>query len=416
MASPCNSLNVQTVKVSQLSSISRTIKPSDSFLVIQNDASKSSRKATFANLLTFLSTVPSGSYSGSFTGSVRGHFTGSVTGSFKGRMSASNAFTNKVAFHGTSSWAANANHALTADAIVGSPAGVANQFTYWTGLNTLGSTTYLTIASTNNKSLLNLPGRIMVNRPFDFGNTANSVMPQMIQYSQSYELYEIGMQYANNYIRTGKNFAIFYSGSYDIGALSPTGKEAFWSPDTAAKIGKSGWTVVGVRQRLFGIGHFAKTDQVDAQCHVHLSSSFGWPGGYNPNANVWLVTSGSNFTKLARLTGTGQLDVKGDIVAYSTFASSDARLKNDIQPIEDGYGKLSNLNPVSFTWESNNQSDFGLIAQEVEKLYPEFVKDHMTGYKAVKYNSFIPLLIKTVQEQQEQIFDLIKRIETLESK
>jgi hypothetical protein len=416
MASPCNSLNVQTIKVSQLNSISRTIKPSDSFLVIQNDTpTKSSRKATFANLLTFLSTVSSGSYSGSFTGSARGHFTGSFTGSFKGRMSASNAFTNKVAFHGTSSWAANANRALTADAIVGSPAGVADQFTYWTGLNTLGSTTYLTIASTNNKSLLNLPGRIMVNRPFDFGNTANSVMPQIIQYSQSYELYEIGMQYANNYIRTGKNFAIFYSGSYNIGALAATGKEAIWSPDTSAKIGKSGWTVVGVRQRLFGIGHFSKTDQVNAQCHVHLSSSFGWPEGYDPNANVWLVTSGSNFTKLARLTGTGQLDVKGDIVAYSTFASSDARLKNDIQPIEYGYDKLSNLNPVSFTWESNDQPDFGLIAQEVEELYPEFVKEDMNGYRAVKYNSFIPLLIKTVQEQQHQIFDLLKRVESLES-
>lgn len=137
--------------------------------------------------------------------------------------------------------------------------------------------------------------------------------------------------------------------------------------------------------------------------------------GYDPNANVWLVTSGSNFTKLARLTGTGQLDVKGDIVAYSTFASSDARLKNDIQPIEYGYDKLSNLNPVSFTWESNDQPDFGLIAQEVEELYPEFVKEDMNGYRAVKYNSFIPLLIKTVQEQQHQIFDLLKRVESLES-
>lgn len=416
MASPCNSLNVQTVKVSQLNSISRTIKPSDSFLVIQNDTPKTSNQATFANLLTFLSTVPSGSYSGSFSGSARGHFTGSFTGSFKGYMSASNAFINKVAFHGSSSWAVNANHALTADAIVGSPAGVANQFTYWTGLTTLGSTPYLTIDSTKNNIGPNIsPGRIMVNRPFDFGDTYLVLGPQIIQYSQSYELYEVGMQAANNYIRTGKNFAIFYSGSYNVGQTDG-GKEVVWSPDKSVNIGKSGWTVVGVRQRLFGIGHFPKSSQVNAQCHVHLSSSFGWPGGYDPNANVLLVTSGSNFTKLARLNGAGQLDVKSDIVAYSTFAASDARLKNDIQPIEDGYGKLSNLNPVSFTWESNNQSDFGLVAQEVEKLYPEFVKDHMTGYKAVKYNSFIPLLIKTVQEQQEQIFDLIKRIETLESK
>ena len=108
------------------------------------------------------------------------------------------------------------------------------------------------------------------------------------------------------------------------------------------------------------------------------------------------------------------MDVRGDIVAYSTFATSDARLKEDVAPIEDAYTKLSSLNPVSFVWSHTDQADFGLIAQEVEEIFPEFVKDNMDGYKTVKYTSFIPLLIKTIQEQQQLIESLQDRVATLE--
>lgn len=436
MASPCNSLNVQTIKISNLSAINgRTatgnrIKPNDIFLLIQNGRTDSpantnlySRRATCKDLVTFLASVPSGSYSGSFSGSAKGHFTGSFTGSFKGYISASRYFNNKVAFHGTSSWAANAVRALSADTVAGCPTGTGDldHFTYWTGTNTLGSvpSMYVNATQPNNGNVGT--GRIIVSRTLRMNQGATLPFDGMygqhlIQYSRSYDMYDIGFQPWNNYVRTGRNFAIFYSGSYDSNSTDIGGKDVIWTPDVASKIGKSGWTVLGVRQRLLGIGHFPKSSLVDAQCHIHLSSSYGWPVGYNPNANVWLVTSGSAMTKLARLNGSGQLDVAGDVIAASTFASSDERLKDEIFPIEDAYEKLEPLNPVSFVWDANRSPDFGLLAQDVEEIYPEFVREDMHGYKTVKYTSFIPLLIKTVQEQQQQIAELTDRIAALESK
>jgi hypothetical protein len=438
MASPCNSLNVQTIKISNLSAINgRTatgnkIRPNDLFLLIQNgitDAPTStnlySRRATCKDLVTFMASVPSGSYSGSFSGSAKGHFTGSFTGSFKGYISASSHFNTKVAFHGTSSWAANATNALTANVATGCPTGTGllNCATYWNGTNTLtySNWTIYNLLAPNPGAAVggnNGTGRINISRPLQMNQGAIFGMygPHFIQYSRSYDMYDIGLQASSSYIRTGRNFAIFYSGSYASNATQQGGKDTLWTPDVAAKIGKSGWTVMGIRQRLFGIGHFPKSTLVDAQCHVHLSSSYGWPVGYNPNTNVWLVTSGSAMTKLARLSGSGQLDVAGDVIAASTFASSDERLKDEIFPIEDAYEKLEPLNPVSFVWDANRLPDFGLLAQDVEEIYPEFVREDMHGYKTVKYTSFIPLLIKTVQEQQQQITELTDRIAALESK
>jgi hypothetical protein len=76
------------------------------------------------------------------------------------------------------------------------------------------------------------------------------------------------------------------------------------------------------------------SDNVNAQLHLHLSGSTGWPSGYNPNSNVFLITSGSSQTKLLRVSGSGNWMLVGDIVALSTFATSDIRLKDNIRPIE----------------------------------------------------------------------------------
>lgn len=453
MASPCNSLNVQTIKISNLSTINgrsatgNKIRPNDLFLLIQNGRTDApantnlySRRATFTNFVTFLASVPTGSYSGSFSGSAKGHFTGSFTGSFKGYISASNHFNRKVAFHGTSSWAVSASHALTADTAKGGTIGegVIDHFAYWSGsIHKLGSVPSMYVNTTypNNGNAGN--GRIILSRPLRMNQGDELPWDGMygqhiIQYSRSFDMYDIGFQPWNSYIRTGKNFAIFYSGSYDYmppynapDTAPPYGeeKDVTWVPvnkgDSDGKnsrIGKSGWTVLGIRQRLLGIGHFPKSKFVNAQCHVHLSSSYGWPVDYNPNTNVWLVTSGSAMTKLARLSGSGQLDVAGDVIAASTFASSDERLKDEIFPIENAYEKLEPLTPVSFVWDASRSPDFGLLAQDVEKIYPEFVREGFRGYKTVKYTSFIPLLIKTVQEQQQQIIELTDRIAALESK
>jgi hypothetical protein len=48
----------------------------------------------------------------------------------------------------------------------------------------------------------------------------------------------------------------------------------------------------------------------------------------------------------------------------------------------------------------------GLIAQEVQQVYPELVHQNANGYLGVDYQSLIPLLLKAIQEQQAQIDSL----------
>lgn len=347
-------------------------------------------------------TNSTGSFNGNFGGILKGKFSGSATGSFIGYISASSHFNSnrKVAFYGTASNAITASYVLGyAGSVAGS--GTTNQFTYWTNTSTLGSTNYLTRNSSIN-NLGSMPsGRISINNPLQFSTLGE----QIIQYSGSggESIYGFGLQSSNNYLRTTSNFSIYYSGSH-INTSDLPEKDVIW------QAGKSGFGVLGIRQRLLSVGNIVSSDNVNAQLHVHLSGSTGWPTSYNPNTNVLLITSGSAQTKLLRVSGSGQLDVRGDIVALSTFASSDERLKSNIKPIENALVKINEINPVEFNWKSNGKQDFGIIAQEIERLYPDFVNENIDGYKVVKYNPLIALLIKSVQELQQEVNELKNKL------
>ena len=64
---------------------------------------------------------------------------------------------------------------------------------------------------------------------------------------------------------------------------------------------------------------------------------------------------------------------------------------------------------------SNKGHDIGVIAQEIEEVLPEVVVTRENGYKAVRYEKIVPLLIETTKEQQKQINNLNDRLEKLEN-
>ena len=61
----------------------------------------------------------------------------------------------------------------------------------------------------------------------------------------------------------------------------------------------------------------------------------------------------------------------------------------------------------------NKGHDIGVIAQDVEKVLPEIVETRKSGYKAVKYEKMVSLLIESVKEQQKQIEELKSEIQEL---
>ncbi|HHD92510.1 MAG TPA: tail fiber domain-containing protein, partial [Candidatus Portnoybacteria bacterium] len=106
----------------------------------------------------------------------------------------------------------------------------------------------------------------------------------------------------------------------------------------------------------------------------------------------------------------------GTVTANAFIYSSDKRLKKDIKNIPNALERILSLRGVSFKWRKNNEQSLGLIAQEVEKVFPELVVTNQTdGMKAVKYGNLVAPLIEAVKEQQKQIDLFKKEIEQLKS-
>jgi hypothetical protein len=110
----------------------------------------------------------------------------------------------------------------------------------------------------------------------------------------------------------------------------------------------------------------------------------------------------------------GRIDATNDIVAYS---SSDIRFKENITPIENALDKISKISGNTYDWKAENKiehgyegNDVGVIAQEIEAVLPQLVQTRENGFKAVKYDKLVALLIQGIKEQQVQIEELKAKI------
>ena len=112
----------------------------------------------------------------------------------------------------------------------------------------------------------------------------------------------------------------------------------------------------------------------------------------------------------------GGLSVSGIVTATDFNSTSDVNLKKDVKVIDDPLAKVLQLNGVSFNWTDTGQSSAGVIAQDVEKVMPEIIRNNPTGYKSLNYNGLIGLLIEAVKEQNETIKSLEQKINTLEER
>lgn len=102
-----------------------------------------------------------------------------------------------------------------------------------------------------------------------------------------------------------------------------------------------------------------------------------------------------------------------------TINTSDRRAKHSIETVEDALGTVLKLRPVSYQWIDNpeDQRHYGLIAQEVQEVMPEVVHvpEDPEAMLGLKYTELVPVLIRSIQQQQAQIEALEKRLAELES-
>jgi len=143
-----------------------------------------------------------------------------------------------------------------------------------------------------------------------------------------------------------------------------------------------------------------------------VTISIGQAVGTSDNVRFGSIGVGMNASGTS-----GRIDAANDIVAFST---SDIRLKENIVPIENALDKISKISGNTYDWRADLKdvhgyegNDVGVIAQEVEAVLPQLVQDRDNGYKAVKYDKLVALLIEGIKEQQTQIHNLTLEIENL---
>jgi len=124
------------------------------------------------------------------------------------------------------------------------------------------------------------------------------------------------------------------------------------------------------------------------------------------------LNEGGTIAEKFRMEADGDFHAHQDVIAYST-TPSDKKLKTNIKEIDYGLDTILKLKPKQYDWKKDNRHDIGFIAQEVEEVIPEIVKDKKHFDKEIKtldYEKLTAVLIKAVQEQQQQINELKEKL------
>ena len=151
--------------------------------------------------------------------------------------------------------------------------------------------------------------------------------------------------------------------------------------------------------RYSGIGTYFAANATDSRIDFFLSD-----GGTNNDTN-------QEFAMYA----SGNFHADADVIAYSSSVGSDIKLKKNVEDISYGLDDVLKMRAVEFDWKEKRQGkhDIGVIAQELEKIIPEVVQEVDTlktdgeTHKVVDYAKLTSVLIKAIQQQQEEI-ELLK--------
>ncbi|MBL1214956.1 MAG: tail fiber domain-containing protein [Ignavibacteriae bacterium] len=151
------------------------------------------------------------------------------------------------------------------------------------------------------------------------------------------------------------------------------------------------------------------------------------PDGWDHNLGDIIVNSSGdiNLTPEYQSESGGKVVVNGSGTYSGTWSQvADKRFAAKMKEIENASNNIIQLNGVIHSWNYSkypdkqfpNKEQYGLIAQDVEKVVPLLVEVDKEGNKSIDYSKITVLLIEAFKEQQKKIEDLTSRINELESK
>ncbi|MBS1553584.1 MAG: tail fiber domain-containing protein [Bacteroidetes bacterium] len=188
-------------------------------------------------------------------------------------------------------------------------------------------------------------------------------------------------------------------------------------------------------------GTYQSPTTISSGDRIGSYGAFGYTTAYNTGAAMEMyagsglgtyilfgttATPGASRLERVRITESGdvgigtatpsqKLQVNGNIQCVNVFQSSDERFKTNIRKMENPLDKISRLQGVKYQFNRQQFKDKsfpdgdkdGLLAQQVQKIFPELVTTDAEGYLSVDYVSMIPILIESIKELKTKV-DLLK--------
>jgi hypothetical protein len=169
-----------------------------------------------------------------------------------------------------------------------------------------------------------------------------------------------------------------------------------------------------------GINNSSPTSQLHVLGTVKYTISsqsvaFDGSGFYSPGSNVDLGTSLNYWWHFYSTYG---------YFTYAPVVTSDLNYKTNVLDLGTMTDKVKLLRPVSYQFKtdieglvvdkSNNNTQFGFIAQELQSVFPDMVVKQDNGVLGIRYTELISVLVKVLKEQQDEIETLSSRVDSLE--
>lgn len=274
---------------------------------------------------------------------------------------------------------------------------------------------------------LNASGVINYDGSFNIGQTNLSTQFNLngngtINYDGSFN---IGKTNLSSIINLNGNGIINYDGSFNIGQknvntqfnLNGNGAINFNGNTTL-----TGTLDISASSLIDGIQYNGPVTIISNDAHLDLD------GIVNLYGSLYLTKSNVN---LPVISAEGDIDIEGDImvngnielttditIGGNIYSKSDIKIKNNITKLNNCLEKIDNIHGYNYTridLSDTEKLHIGLIAQEVESIYPEIISE-INNVKTINYNSINAILLECIKELKVELIEMKKELTQLKLK
>jgi len=224
------------------------------------------------------------------------------------------------------------------------------------------------------------------------------------------ELNNPGTSFVSIGTNTQERLRIKADGNVGIGDTNPDAKLTVFRTDSTYAINlsntesRAGLSVKSTSTYDAKLTVSTGTSGVQQIQGVNNAATTGRNIAINPyGGNVGIGQSNPSAYKLDV---SGTIRATGDVIAYS-----DIRVKENIKTIDNAIDKVKALRGVEYNKIDSTEKSIGVIAQEIEEVIPEVVREDDQGMKSVAYGNITAVLIEAIKEQQKQIDELKKQLD-----